>query len=86
MREAVTVLRGRYRGRQGWISGTLQDRAAHGVTKALVHIEGAEPELLATSSLLPANAKRPAASPVTNAKAFARKARGGSDDQLILIT
>jgi hypothetical protein len=47
----VRILRGRYRGREGRISGTLADRAARGVTRALVHIDGEEPELLETSSL-----------------------------------
>ena len=51
MKTTVRILRGRYRGREGWIAGTLEDRAASGVTKALVHVEGELPELLATSSL-----------------------------------
>lgn len=50
-RTPVRILRGRYRGREGWIAGSLADRATRGVTKALVHIEGEEPELFETSSL-----------------------------------
>lgn len=47
----VRILRGRYRGREGWIAGTLADRAARGVTKAIVHIDGELPEILETASL-----------------------------------
>ena len=72
MRTAVTVLRGAHRGRSGWISGDLEDRAARGITKAIVKFTDAPAELLATSSLaevtqlalaFPQNAKRPAAGP-----------------------
>ncbi|MCK1501517.1 hypothetical protein [Bradyrhizobium sp. 188] len=51
MKTPVRILRGRYRGREGWISGTLHDRASRGVTRAIVHIDGQEPEILETSSL-----------------------------------
>lgn len=70
MKTAVRILRGRHRGREGWISGTLDDRALRGITKAIVKFETAPAELLAVSSLaednqialdLPQNAKRPAA-------------------------
>jgi len=74
LKTAVRILRGRLKGREGWIAGTIEDRAARGVTKALVHIEGEMPELYATSSIQ--NAKRTAAGP---------KARG-DPDQLVLIT
>lgn len=47
----VRILRGRYRGREGWISGTLADRQSRGVTKAIVKIAGEDAELLDTSSL-----------------------------------
>lgn len=43
-------MRGRHRGRTGWIAGTLTDRAARGITKAIVHLSD-DVELLATSSL-----------------------------------
>lgn len=46
----VRILRGRHRGREGWISGTLEDRAARGVTKAIVHA-GADVELLSIENL-----------------------------------
>lgn len=49
-RTPVRILRGRYRGRQGWISGTLADRAARGITKAIVHV-GADVELLSIENL-----------------------------------
>lgn len=51
MKTVVRILRGRQAGREGFISGTLADRAARRVTRALVHIDGEEPELYATSSL-----------------------------------
>ena len=66
----VLILRGRLRGREGWIAGTLEDRAARGITKAIVHVEGELPDLYVTSSLEearqlplfdPPNAKRTAA-------------------------
>lgn len=53
MRTTVRILRGRLAGREGWISGTLEDRAARRITKALVHVEGQLPDLYATSSLAP---------------------------------
>ena len=52
MRTSVRILRGQHRGREGWISGTLEDRSLRDVTKALVKFDdGTLPELLATSSL-----------------------------------
>jgi hypothetical protein len=51
LRTTVRILRGQHRGREGWIAGDLASRAARGVTKALVHIDGVEPEFFATSSL-----------------------------------
>src|SRR5579872_2866422 len=54
-RTIVHILRGRYRGRRGWVAGLLEDRTGRGLTKALVHIDGAEPELLAIASLAPAD-------------------------------
>lgn len=70
MLTTVCIRRGRYRGRSGTIPGTLEARAAGGITKALVRISG-KPVLLSTSSLETAaqlelfttvqNAKRPAA-------------------------
>lgn len=50
-RTDVRILRGRYRGRVGWIKGTLADRRARGIGKALVRIEGQAPELLALASM-----------------------------------
>jgi hypothetical protein len=50
MKTEVRVLRGLLRGRQGWISGTLEDRRARGVTKAIVH-SGREVEMLLIDSL-----------------------------------
>lgn len=47
----VRILRGALRGREGWISGTLEDRAARGITKAIVKLEGAPAEMMALSSL-----------------------------------
>ena len=53
LRTAVRILRGGHRGREGWISGTLEDRATSGITKALVKFaDGAEPQMLAVSSLV----------------------------------
>lgn len=49
----VRVLRGTCRGREGWISGTLEDRASRGVTKALVKFADTLPELLDTVNLAP---------------------------------
>jgi len=49
-RTDVTILRGRYRGRAGWIAGNLEDRAARGITRAIVHA-GADVELLLTANL-----------------------------------
>jgi hypothetical protein len=43
-------LRGRHRGRIGWISGNFEERAARGVTKAIVKLDG-DVELLAVSSI-----------------------------------
>ena len=45
----MRVLRGRLKGRDGWISGDLRNRGC-GVTKALVHA-GGEVELVAIASL-----------------------------------
>lgn len=53
MKTFVRVLRGRFSGQSGWISGDLDDRAARGVTRALVHL-ASDVEMLATSSLAPA--------------------------------
>ena len=39
------------RGRLGWISGTLADRASRGITKALVKFQAAPAEMLTTASL-----------------------------------
>ena len=52
LRTDVRILRGQHRGREGWISGTLEDRSLRGITKALVKFDdGTLPELMATSSL-----------------------------------
>lgn len=51
MKTDVRILRGRYAGRQGWIAGSLEDRAARGITWAIVHA-GADVELLKTSNLI----------------------------------
>jgi hypothetical protein len=51
LKTTVRILRGRLKGREGWISGNLEDRAARGITRAIVHVEGEEPELHATASL-----------------------------------
>jgi hypothetical protein len=72
----VRILRGRHAGSEGWIAGTLADRAARLITKALVHIDGEEPELLATSSLLPV-AQLTLDLQMQKDPPQARKARGG---------
>ncbi len=46
------MLRGPLRGRTGWIAGTLPDRAARGITRAIVHA-GPDVELLDTANLAP---------------------------------
>jgi hypothetical protein len=51
LKTAVRILRGRFAGREGWISGDLESRAARGITRALVHVDGELPDLFATSSL-----------------------------------
>jgi hypothetical protein len=51
MRTDIRVVRGPLRGRSGWISGSLEDRAARGITKAIVHA-GADVELLETADLV----------------------------------
>lgn len=51
MKTEVRILRGKHRGRVGWISGMLEDRAARGITKAIVKFEDAPAELLVTASL-----------------------------------
>ena len=51
MKTLVRILRGRHRGRDGWIAGGIEDRRSRGITKALVHIDGEQPELLDLSSL-----------------------------------
>jgi hypothetical protein len=51
LKTPVRILRGRYAGREGWISGTLEDRARRGITKAIVKFADAPAELLATSGL-----------------------------------
>lgn len=50
MKTEIIVIRGALRGRPGWISGSLEDRARRGVTKAIVHA-GAEVELLELANL-----------------------------------
>lgn len=50
MKTTVRVLRGRHRGRSGWISGDLATRSARGVTKALVKLSD-DVELLETANL-----------------------------------
>ena len=50
MQTPVRVLRGRWRGRQGWISGTLADRGVRGATKAIVHLPE-DVELLEVANL-----------------------------------
>jgi hypothetical protein len=52
MRTAVRINRGPLRGRTGWIAGSLEDRRARGITKAIVHA-GADVELLETANLIP---------------------------------
>jgi hypothetical protein len=49
MRTDVRILRGRYRGRSGWIAGDL-DRLNPHVTRALVHV-GGDVEPIALASL-----------------------------------
>ncbi len=51
MKTEIVILRGRWRGRRGWVHGCLAERRSRGVTKALVFVDGAPPELLALSSL-----------------------------------
>lgn len=51
MRTEVRIVRGALRGRAGWISGSLEDRRARGITKAIVHA-GAEVEMLKTADLI----------------------------------
>jgi hypothetical protein len=46
------VLRGPLRGREGWIAGSLEDRAGRSITKAIVHA-GDAVELLETANLEP---------------------------------
>lgn len=50
MKTEVRVIRGALRGRAGWISGNLEDRARRGITKAIVHA-GADVELLSIDNL-----------------------------------
>ncbi|WKA31619.1 hypothetical protein [Bradyrhizobium roseum] len=50
MKTEIIVLRGALRGRAGWISGSLEDRARRGITKAIVHA-GDKVELLSTKNL-----------------------------------
>lgn len=50
MRTEVRILRGPLLGRSGWIAGLLEDRAARGITKAIVHA-GTDVELLETANL-----------------------------------
>ena len=51
MKTAVRILRGQHKGREGWISGTLEDRAARGITRAIVKGIPGGADLFATSSL-----------------------------------
>jgi hypothetical protein len=51
MRTAVLVVRGPCRGRTGWISGDLEDRAARGITRAIVKFGPGDVELLRTADL-----------------------------------
>jgi hypothetical protein len=48
----VRVTRGLLAGRTGWIAGNLEDRAARGITKAVIHA-GADVELLPIENLRP---------------------------------
>lgn len=50
MKTTVRVLRGRHRGRVGWISGDLLSRSALGITKAIVKFSD-DVELLETKNL-----------------------------------
>lgn len=50
MKTTVRVLRGRHRGRTGWISGDLESRCARGITKAIVKLSD-DVELLETANL-----------------------------------
>ena len=50
MRTEIIVIRGALRGRAGWISGSLEDRARRGITKAIVHA-GTDVELLSIDSI-----------------------------------
>lgn len=50
MRTDIDVIRGPLRGRRGWISGDLEDRARRGITKAIVHC-GLQVELLSIEDL-----------------------------------
>ena len=50
MKTTVRVLRGRHRGRSGWISGALESRATRGITKAIVKLSD-DVELLETANL-----------------------------------
>jgi hypothetical protein len=51
MRTDVVITRGQWRGRPGWISGSIEDRRSRGLTKALVHVDGEEPEIFSIESL-----------------------------------
>ncbi len=50
MKTTVRVLRGRHRGRTGWISGDLESRCARGITKAIVKLSD-DVELLEMANL-----------------------------------
>lgn len=50
MRTEIIVIRGALRGRAGWISGCLEDRARRGITKAIVHA-GVDVEVLSIENL-----------------------------------
>jgi hypothetical protein len=50
VRTDVEIVRGPLRGRRGWISGNLEDRARRGITRAIVHA-GADVELLSIENL-----------------------------------
>lgn len=51
MRTIVRILRGRYVAQEGWISGTLAERAGAGIGKALVKGLPGPPEFYSLSSL-----------------------------------
>ena len=51
LKTIVRILRGQYRGREGWISGTLAEREKSGIGKALVKGLPGPPEFYALSSL-----------------------------------